>query len=194
MPLLLADPELLRRFRDGQREGLEHVYRFYVVGIDRYIRGLAQVTGHPELAQPCAVADLLQEVFVRAFSRTARQNYDGVRAYGPYLKTIARNCVLDRQREQRREVLKNPHELAAMLEDCVRAPDHAADPTQLATLARYTADLPAALRSVYEQRFVLGRSQREVSTSLGMTRRSVRTAESHLRRTLRRALGPFVRA
>jgi len=188
MPLFLTDPVLLRRFRDGHPDALERVYRFFVVGVERYIRTLAQVTHHPELAQPCAVADLRQDVFVRAFSGTARHSYDGIRGYGPYLRTIARNCLLDRQREQRREVLKNPHELAAMLEDRTCASEKVVDPTQLAALARYTADLPASLRSIYEQRFVMGRSQREVSIFLGLTRRSVRTAETHLRRSIKRAV------
>lgn len=188
MPLFLSDPVLLCRFREGQRDALERVYRFYLVGLERYIRTFAQVTSHPELGQPCAVADLLQEAFVRAFSRTARQSYDGIRGYGPYLRTIARNCVVDRQRERRREVLKTPHELAAMLEERLPACAKIADPTHLTAFARYTAALPTGLRSIYEQRFVLGRSQREVSTSLGLTRRSVRTAETHLRRALRRVV------
>lgn len=89
------DPEWLEAFRCGQRAALERVYRTYARGIERYLRALARSNAQREFAQGSAIADFLQEVFVRAFAPRARQSYDGVRDYGAYLATIARNCFID---------------------------------------------------------------------------------------------------
>ena len=54
--------------------------------------------------QPQDLADLVQEVFMRAFSREGRQAYDGLRDYGPYLFAIARNVLVDWARVRGREI------------------------------------------------------------------------------------------
>jgi DNA-directed RNA polymerase specialized sigma24 family protein len=83
------DPELLRAYREGRREALERVYRHYVRIVERYLRAFARTARDATLREPDAIADLLQEVFVRAFSAGARKGYDGQRDFGPYLTTIA---------------------------------------------------------------------------------------------------------
>ena len=97
MPLFRNRPELLAPFREGRRDALEEVYRTYVRWMDRYIRALARASNAPWLARSEAVADLVQDIFLRAFSRDARNSYDGLREYGPYLSTIARNRFVDAQ-------------------------------------------------------------------------------------------------
>jgi DNA-directed RNA polymerase specialized sigma24 family protein len=52
--------------------------------------------------------DLVQEVFIRAFSGRVRECFDGIRDFRPYLNTIARNCFLDTVRKHGREVLVPP--------------------------------------------------------------------------------------
>jgi RNA polymerase sigma-70 factor (ECF subfamily) len=47
--------------------------------------------------------NLVQETFTRAYSEGARLAFDGVRPYGAYLCTIARNLLIDRARKQHRE-------------------------------------------------------------------------------------------
>src|SRR5262249_23702506 len=148
-------PELLVLFREGEKEVLERVYRAYVRPVERYLRALSR-TNAAELGQPSAIADLLQEVFVKAFSADARRSYDGLRQYGPYLATIARNCFIDALRARGREVLKAPEQLPADLE-AAPEPTPAWDPEVLAVLNGYLAELPPALKGVYEQRFVFGR-------------------------------------
>jgi RNA polymerase sigma-70 factor, ECF subfamily len=180
-------PGLLRAFREGQRSALETVYRAYVVAIDRYLRTLARRTANLELGQTSAIADLLQEVFVRAFSPTGRNGYDGVRDYGPYLITIARNCFIDAARARGREVPTSPDALPITLEDETGSPDWY-EPKTLDALAVYIRDLTPELKAVYEQRFVRGLSQEETSRQLGLSRRGIRTAEQRLRSGLRRAL------
>jgi len=189
MPLLRSDPELLHAFRHGRREALERVYRHYVRQIDRYTRALARASGHPELGQASAVADLVQDVFLRAFSSSGRNGYDGLREYGPYLATIARNCFVDALRARGREVLKSSDELRSLVpEDDLAEPEAWCDAKTFGVLTDYLRGLPGPLKGVYEQRFVLGLSQEETSAALGMSRRAIRTAEGKLRGGLRKAL------
>lgn len=188
MSVFQNDPELLRTFREGKRDALERVYRTYVRGVDRYIRAQAVAAGHPEMAQASAVADVVQDVFIRAFSVASRDAYDGARDFGPYLTRIARNCFVDALRRQGRETLKQPDELARIVADAPVEVDGAIAPEVLTVLRDYVAGLPPALAGVYEQRFVLERSQVEASAALDLSRRGLRTAEAHLRRGVRKAL------
>jgi RNA polymerase sigma factor (sigma-70 family) len=188
MSVFRTQPRLLEAFREGHHAALETVYRSYARPIDRYLRALARMTGSLELTQASWIADLLQEVFIRAFSTAGRRGYDGVRDYAPYLTTIARNCFVDAQRARGREVPTSPDDLTVALEALADDADGWCEPKTLAVLNAYIDGLDAAVRGVYEQRFVLGRSQEEASTALGLTRRAIRTAENHLRRGLRKAL------
>src|SRR5581483_3924105 len=189
MSLLRDDPELLVAFREGRRDALERVYRAYVQSVDRLTRALVRAHGRRgEQAQESAAADLLQEVFIRAFSPAARHAYDGQRDFEPYLATIARNCFIDIVRAEQREAQKSLRELSLVVEEPFEDPDAGQDPRVMAVLAAYVAALPRDVAGVYEQRFVRGQSQSETSAVLGVSRRFVRTMEGRLRRGLRRAL------
>lgn len=176
-------------FRDGERWALEQVYRTYVRELDGYLRALARAARCPELAQPSAIADSLHEVFVKAFSSYARQRYDSERPYGPYLRRIASNHVVDQLRARRRE---SEHWIICLPEEpegvFPRDHDGVDDPRVRAVLATYLASLPLELRGVYEQRFVLGRTQLDACAVLGVTRRRLRTDEARLKSGLRKAL------
>jgi RNA polymerase sigma factor (sigma-70 family) len=181
------DPGLLMAFREGRREALEMVYLLHVRLVEQNLRAMARARGLTELSQASVVADLLQDVFVRAFSDDARRAYDGVREYRKYLGAIARNCFIDLWRSRSREVLTSPDDLKLETDSGMGAAD-SYDPRVAAVLARYIADLRITLKGVYEQRFVLERSQDEAAAALGLSRRSLRTGEERLRRGLRKAL------
>ena len=182
------DPGLLAAFREGRRDALERVYRAYVRAVDRTLRALAVSSGQPVMLQPGVIADLLQEVFARAFSSTVRRGYDGVRDFGPYLMTIARNCFVDALRSSGRERLAPPEELALALDADLPEPDVSRDPKIVAVLNGYVRKLPPELEKVYWQRYVLGRSQVDASAALGLSRGAIRSREDHLRNGLRKAL------
>ena len=172
---------------------LEHVYRTYQRSVERNLRASARAHGAVELAQASAVADLSQEVFVRAFSEAARTGYDGQRPFGPYLGSIMRNCLMDALRARGREVLREPSELRLELELELEAAyeqreDVGQDPKVASLLSNYIASLAPALASIYWQRFVLGQSQEQTSVALGLSRGGVRNAEKKLRGGLRRLL------
>jgi RNA polymerase sigma factor (sigma-70 family) len=188
MPLLRNDRALLAAFRDGRRAALETVYRYYVRSVDTYLRSLARGAGAPELSQASVIQDLLQDVFLRAFSGSARAAYDGQRDYAPYLKTIARNSFVDLLRKRRTELMLVTEDapLALTPEQSVEGPD--SDPRVLAVLEAYVRDLSPELREVYEKRFLLGLTQDSACQMLGLSRRSLRTQEDRLRRGLRKSL------
>ena len=185
MPLFHDVPGLLAAFREGRPDALSTVYRHYVRSVDGYLRALARRAGMPDLCQASAIADLLQEVFVRAFSPSARLAYDGLRDFGPYLNTIARNCFIDTLRKRKVEVPLGIEELEAG--DAASGLDDY-DPKVVAVLEAYLRDLSTPEKRVYEMRFVDGRSQEAACEALGMSRRSLRTSEERLRKGLRKAL------
>jgi RNA polymerase sigma-70 factor (ECF subfamily) len=180
------DPALLVPFRAGEPAALATVYRHYARPVDGYLRSLARFARTPELGQASVVADLLQDVFVRAFSPRARLAYDGLREFAPYLNTIARNCFTDALRKRRKEVPLDLDECSSELQ--LPELQQLYEPKILAVLQRYLSELPPELQGVYEQRFVLGVSQESASATLGVSRRTLRTEEQRLRTGLRKAL------
>lgn len=184
---LVSDRALLDAFRRGERDALARVYRAHaqdVVALLRhgFVSGEARVAGVRDLDQ---ALDLSQEVFVRAFSETGRQGYDGLRPYRPFLLRIAKNLWIDRLRKAGREV---PIAVAAGddgpdAEDRLRpapAPEPEADLDRQRlheTTRAYVATLDPELARFVTLRFVESRSQYEVLEAMGVTRRRVRTLE-----------------
>jgi RNA polymerase sigma factor (sigma-70 family) len=187
MSIFREQPDLLEAFRRGERHALERVYRTYVRELDAYLRTLARAATCPELAQPSAIADALQEVFVRAFSPTARNSFQAGRPFSPYLRAIARNFFIDLLRSRAHEVAKADER---SFESVVPSSEGeiALEPRVSALLSTYVASLSEPLKGVYEQRFVLGHSQEDACAALGLSRRKLRTAEARLKAGLRKAL------
>src|SRR5262245_58713871 len=95
------DRELLDGFRAGRREALERVYWANVDGIETLVQaGLRR----SQQFSPANLADLVQEIFAKAFSKKARAAYDGQRDYGPFLRQLARNTLIDWLRARGREL------------------------------------------------------------------------------------------
>ncbi len=188
MPIFQGQPHLLEAFRGGERWALERVYREHVRMLDGYLRTLARAGKANELSQPSAIADSLQEVFIRAFSAGARSAYDGTRPYAPYLRKIAKNLFIDQLRAQGRALEQLVETLPDATEAAALEGEPAADPRVATVLSSYLAALPPPLLGVYEQRFVLGHSQETACSALGITRRRLRTDEERLKTGLRRAL------
>ncbi len=188
MPIFRNQPALLIAFRQGERAALEAVYRAYVRAVERYLRALARRTGAHELGQASAIADLLQDVFIRAFSAAGRNGFDGIRDYAPYLTSIARNCFIDAQRARGREVPTSPDDLSLAVDEAAEVDGGGCDPKTAAVVSAFVGALGPQLKRIYEERFVLGRSQEVASAQLGLSRRAIRTGENRLRVGLRKAL------
>jgi RNA polymerase sigma factor (sigma-70 family) len=183
--LLSTNNDVLLGFRAGDTGVLARIYRYYLGHVRGAIRA-AIARRRPGTA--FNLDDLVQEVFARAFTASARQGYDGVRPYGPYLSAISRNIVAAQAQQVGREVVADPERMVSL------ASDPASDLTQseartCAQLARLVGGLPPDLRAVYAIRFEAGQSQRDACTALGVTRQSLRTLERKLVDGMRRRLG-----
>lgn len=194
MTVFRAEPGLLARFRDGDPAALERVYRAYVDRIGGIVRfgfrlpsqGVA-VGGVAESAHD--VADLVQEVFVKAFAPSARRAFDGLRDYAPFLFAIARNVVVDWARRRGREIPTAWTELDRIdeLEEAGGEPPWADEDT-MAIVQRYIGRLNGDLLRVHQVRYCDGLSQRDAAERLGIGRQRLRTLEDRLREGLRREL------
>lgn len=182
-------PGLLGRFRSGEREAFSIVYSFYVGRVESFVHRRVLSAGCGRVA----AADLVQEVFVRAFSESARLSYDGTRRYGPLLMAIARNAIVDYLRRRDRERQVDPPDLERLLDleaFCSADEEPWTDPNMMALVGRYLASLPARELAVYEQRYRHGRSQAQAADVLGMSRQRIRTLEARLLAGLAREVAP----
>ncbi len=185
VPRLEQDRALLDAFRAGRRDALERVYRAYVkdvVAIVRYGFSIEdkRVPGEPDAQRQL---DLAQDVFVKAFSESGRKSYDGVRPYGPFIRRITRNLMIDRARKSGREVPLDADD-GEDREDTFVAPaepvdaEGALDFKRLAEAARaFVAAQDEELATFVRLRFEEELSQADVAARMEVTRRRVRTLE-----------------
>ena len=191
-----GDSGLLNRFRAGEQGALETVYRAYVDCVARtanaVLRACLTGTEHGRAELASELPDVVQQVFVQAFSAEARRRFDGSRPYGPYLAQITRNVAVDHWRRMRRYV---PVEIDRLVQETSaergRPDDEGAawsDPSTIRVVEQYIASLDPESRRVHEAIYVKGLSQRETADALGLGRQAIRTREAKLREGLRRAL------
>lgn len=186
-------PDLLIHFREGESAALETVYWAYVDRVARVIQAVAKsylaVRGERGRFGSAELGDLVQEVFVRAFSPASRRRYDCSRPYGPYLGQIARNVVVDHWRKMRRLVAVDVAPLLDALsleaDALEKATEDWADEGTIAVVERYVASLEPDVRRVHQALYVQGLSQRDAAVALGVGRQAVRGIEARLRAGLR---------
>jgi RNA polymerase sigma factor (sigma-70 family) len=177
-------PELDFGFREGNTAVLDAVYRTYVEPVQQHLRSLTWRLKRNSVPEP-AIEDMVQDTFLRALSPKARMTYDSNREYLPYLKAIATNCLRDFLRTSGQQVPTNPIETG--VDDCTDTPE--SDDPKLRGIIQTTVNgLPTELRAVFDQRFLLGRSQAVASAALGITRSALRTKEKQLRHGLHKEL------
>lgn len=191
VPIFLNDRPLLERFRAGAGEALRRVYEFYLDDVVRLVRygfisGAARVQGEPERGKQL---DLAHDVFTKAFAPKARNSYDGLRPYRPFLMRIGKNLLVDLARKQGREV---GFEDVDLDDDSMPAPEDEGSREEQLHFERLRAATLEYLEGCDEemQRFVRLRfegrtSQYDVVREMGITRRRARTLEKRAREGLR---------
>ena len=194
MTVFPRDRELLDSFRRGERDALTAVYRRYVDQVAVLVRrGFLVGSGGAVrgIREHDRQADLVQEVFVRAFSAQARSSFDGVSPYGPYLLRIAKNLMIDEARRAGRmapaEAGRSALDEAAGVEPFSPEDDLEWRRLREATRA-FCSTLSEGLRRFVQLRFEEGRSQRDVAEARQVSRRRARTWEQEGRDGLRRHL------
>jgi RNA polymerase sigma factor (sigma-70 family) len=202
--VLDTDPDLLHRFREGDRAALSAVYHAYYADVLRLVRQGFVLRGSPPihirgLLDPDEQQDVVQEVFVKAFSPSARHSYDGWRPYRPFLLQIARNVRVDHERRRWREVplldtngagpCAVPTVTQLLTSPSDQLPDELLDRERTrSTAASLFAQLDPESQRFAWLRFVDDLSQDEVARAMVVTRRRVRTLEGRVRRGIKKRL------
>lgn len=184
-----SEPEFLEGFRRGERKALARVYSEYVDEVESFVRGFftSQYQKHRLAIRSADLEDVVQEIFVRAFSETARLAFDVERPYGPFLGALARNLTVDWVRRRCPEIpAEDIERYAAIPAPGVDVPW--GDGETMRLVNDYIAQLSPQLREIHELRYVLSTTQDEACKTLGLSRQQLRTREKHLRDGLRRAL------
>ena len=188
MPFLVEDPRRLARFREGDRDVLAAVYQRHFDHVARTLRagfhvrtpnGIVLV---PAMDSQFDVECGCQEVFLRAFSDSARRAYDGVRPLRTYLKQIARNWRIDRFRSQGRW-----EPMSQVPEPDISVPNAESDLCRQelrALIKAFVGGLPERDRHYYEARYHDGQNQTNAAAVQGMTRIQGRRIESRIKREL----------
>jgi RNA polymerase sigma-70 factor (ECF subfamily) len=193
--------ELLDRFRRGERDALAAVYYGYVDKVATLARrgftmessGHAYVRGHDADGE----RELVQDTFVKAFAAAARQAYDGVSPYRPYLLRITKNLMIDRHRAARRTAIELDgvgvgdidQLLAANGELAGDEPEDDLHWKQLrGATQQYVATLDDESRQLIALRFVEELSQDDTASRMACSRRRVRTVEDRVLSGLRTSL------
>lgn len=203
--MLESDRELLDAFRRGDRDALARVYRAHIDEVELVVRRGFVVGANAEHRVPGMgvddeVRDVVQEAFVRAFAPKAREAYDGLRAYRPYLLRIVKNLMIDRARaSNRRPVLADERgvgdiDAAIHRDQSLRldAPMGAEDALHWKRLREayheYQESMDTEERELVRVRYEDGLSQRDAADALGVSRRRVRTVEERIKDGLTRFL------
>ena len=177
--MLEADRAWLDGFRRGTKDALTRVLDSYLDDVARTIRMgvMVMVDGRPvrlgaNLAEPDVEA-LVQETFARAFAPKARLAYDGVRPYGAYLATIARNLVVDVGRAQVREARVDMD--VGLLEASTPDPARVAEERELSRLVgEFQAGLTEPDKTVFRLRLVEEKTYTDTGSAAGLTEMQVR--------------------
>lgn len=203
--LFEGENELLRRFRAGEPAALTDIYfrcRGAVAAVARrgiLLRGESLRYVHRD-ADRRFEDDIVQEVFMRAFSTSARLRFDETRPYLPYLFQIARNLRVDLAR---RGYFERPlhAELADGYGGAIEAslpggsaswhPEHLVDYARARARAlRCVAGFDPLCQRLIQLRFVEELSQEQTAQAMALGRGRVRVLERTLLRRIRQRLGP----
>jgi RNA polymerase sigma factor (sigma-70 family) len=177
-------------YRRGNSTALDAIYRDHVRAVEGVLtNGFVTASGNSVRGFRDAQirADLRQEVFLKAFSVTARNNYDSGRDYLPYLLTIARHVLVDTKRQAARLLSLRSSFYTSCSPD--EPPVTFLENDMIRITERYLSNMTDTnLRKLYELRFASKMSQVRAAAELGITRQAVRTLERRLKTGLRAEL------
>ncbi len=196
MTYLVENRDLLEAFKRGERSAMATVYREYAKGLfvmlskgfviktkaDHY-----HFTGYKETHK---LEGAVQDVFVRAFSESARTAYDGLRPYKNYLYTIARNRVIDSFRKGSREFVAIDElpleEEEGALDNRFQTPKSPEETTvwkQLKTqVDQFIESLNADEQALFQVRFLSEQSVEATAKQLNITEYQVKRDEKRLKK------------
>jgi RNA polymerase sigma-70 factor, ECF subfamily len=201
--LLVEDRKLLERFRRGEKDALETVYRAYAPRLAAFLRGgFSFNSGGRRLSyrgtrSAFDLEDRMHDVFCRAFSERARLAYDGLTPYEAYIITIARNVVIDEFRKKENELVELGIEeerepmrgeggdaTEPLLGSVVLSGDPArdAEAAELVSLVNeFKGSLGEREREVFKLRFEEEREHKDIGEATGLSASKIKTSEQRIR-------------
>jgi RNA polymerase sigma-70 factor (ECF subfamily) len=208
--LLAKNKDLLERFRAGDKDAMDEVYRHYSPGVTRFLRQgftFRSGGGHCYFKGIKLEDDLksaVQEVFRRAFEDRARNAYNGINSFSNWVLAISRNMVINGFRNREIAISayiskKDDRGHLAIMDNSVtenytgilygqqnQDQEKTYEHTELKGLiGKFMAELSEQERKLLVLRFIDGVGQEEAAQKLDSSRMKVRTAEAKLRRRLR---------
>ncbi len=179
---LESDRPWLDGFRRGDRDALARVFRAYVADVTRTVRAARGRLPEHE------VEALVQEVFVKALQPKARAAYDGVRPFGAWLATVARNLVMDQLRRGGRTVPLEGDVLDSAGAESQDPVERLQDEQLQRVVAAFRAALDTEDQAIYRVRFEETRSIVDAARTLGWSEIKLRRRDTRLRVRLLEAL------
>jgi len=173
-----SDAELVEAVRAGDTKAFSELYRTY--------SGAVRAVAASQIRDPDAVADVVQDTFVRALRRLGTLN-DPTR-FRPWLLSIARHLATDHLRTRGRVVSLDEEVLES-------APDKGRDPGLLAELRELAQQVEGCVTGLSRRDATalamvthLGFTPEQVAAALGLTPGAAKVVVHRARRRLRHAL------
>lgn len=201
--LLVEDRALLDGYRRGDTKALERIYRAYAPDVAKVLRhGFSFNSGGRACRFHGArsefdLEDRLHDVFARAFGERARTNYDGLTPFTAYIRTIAKNLVIDDFRKKERVLVEYSVELPEPDErdapagasepllghvETTGRPEHDRGQAEVVELVgQFKRGLKDRERDVYELRFEQELEHDEISRATGLSSSKIKTSEQRIR-------------
>jgi RNA polymerase sigma factor (sigma-70 family) len=193
--LLVEDRTLLDAFRRGESKAIARVYHAYVDQVAGILRkGFSFMSGGQAIhfkgfANAWDLECAVQDAFISAFSENARQAYDGINPFGPYLLTIARNRVISQLRSDMREYRRRTALSAEPPKEDPESPEQEVMRAELEELvAEFERSLTGDQASFFQRRYREDHNLLEAARLLGLTRMRARTLDKKVRQAFTRFL------
>jgi RNA polymerase sigma-70 factor (ECF subfamily) len=199
MTELEQNPKLLQSFRKGEPMALTQVYHTYADIVFSFLakgftsRGSETGFSFGGFRNHFDLETMAQDIFVRAFSESARLAYDGLRPYRNYLMTIARNLVIDHLRKTSREAnaLQQMTDMAVLdpQPTASQNPQHEAEQRELVQKVDDLVNaMPGLQQEIFQWRIRKGMSVETCAKKLKISEYRVKRSEKDIRRRLFQSL------
>jgi RNA polymerase sigma factor (sigma-70 family) len=194
---MLRDPQLLLAYRHGSEEAFLALYERYSSPLRRFLQGGFSFSSQGRQCRfrgtdtSMDVESLVQETFARAFAKTTRENYDGVRPFQTYLFSIAKNLVLRECHHRDRLVVVDYMEDNADGQSVFSSPHDnggADSPEQRVAnklegiMSTFIDELSVEERRLFALRFAKGFTQEASADMMKTTRARVKLLEKNIRK------------
>ena len=201
---MLRDPQLLLSYRNGDESAFLALYEKYATSLRRFLQSGFNFSSQGKICRfkgtdnNLDAESLVQETFARAFAKTTRENYDGVRPFQTYLFSIAKNLVLRESLHRDRLISSEFIEDTENTENAFSGgfdnalninPEKQAENEQLKKIMQSFIDqLGNEEKSFFSFRFAKGLTQEGTAEQMGTTRARIKLLEKNMRKRFLEAL------